>query len=106
MRSGLSMFRIVEFQVWNSITFICAALDQGFGGRHFQQCRLSGPQGWVELAQAGNAQLVVVLLEEQLAADAARSAHQRHRPALEVRQHLLADALVIAHQVELLEASR
>jgi hypothetical protein len=101
------MFRIVEFQVWNSITFICAALIRASAvGRHFQQCRVSGPQRWVELAQAGNAQLVVVLLEEQLAADAARSAHQRHGPILEVRQHPLADALVIAHQVELLEARR
>jgi hypothetical protein len=26
MRSGLSICLVVEFQVWNSITFICAAL--------------------------------------------------------------------------------
>ena len=25
MRSGFSMLRVVAFQVWNSMTFICAA---------------------------------------------------------------------------------
>ena len=56
--------------MWNSITFICAALDQRLRGRHLEQRRVPGPQRRVELAQAGDAQLVVVLLEEELAGDA------------------------------------
>ena len=45
-----------------------------------------------------------VLLEEQLAADAARAAHQRARPALQVRQHPVGDAFVVADEVELGQA--
>ena len=55
MRSGLSMFFAVEFQVWNSMTFICAALTSASARRHLEQRGVAGPQRRVELAQAGDA---------------------------------------------------
>ncbi len=48
MRSGLSIVRAVAFQVWNSITFICAALTIALRGGHLEQRLVLGPQRRVE----------------------------------------------------------
>ena len=86
MRSGLSIALVVAFQVWNSITFICAA-DSRPCGVDLQQRRVAGVERRVEQLDAGQLVSFGVLLEEQLAAHAVGRAHQRHRPALQVRQH-------------------
>ena len=75
--------------------------DQRLRGRDLEHRRMPGPEARIELPDAGDLQLVGVLLEEELALDAGGRAHQRDRPAREVRQHVIGDAVVVAHEVEL-----
>ncbi len=60
--------------------------DQRLGTLDHQQRRMFGVQRWIELGDVRNAQLVGVLLEEQLTVDTFRGAHQCQRPPLQVRQ--------------------
>ena len=105
MRSGLSMMR--DGRVPG------VELDHVHLRRADQRLRRSRPRAapaWPGQSagssslDAGDAELLAVLLEEQLAADAGRAAHQRHRPAVQVRQDPVGDALVVAHEVELGQA--
>ena len=96
MRSGLPIAFEVAFQVWSSITFICAADSSAVHAVDLQQRVVAGVERRVEQPDAGQLASSAVLLEEQLAADAVGRPHQRHRPALQVRQHQLGDLGVVA----------
>lgn len=68
-----------------------------------QQRCVARPKRRIQLLQPRHLRLGV-FLKEKLAFDAIRCADQRHGPAFQVRQHALGNAVVVVHQVELLQA--
>ena len=73
--------------------------QQGLRRSNFQQRRMAGVESRVKQFDAGDGRGFGMLLEEKLAGDAGRSAHQGRRPGLEVRQHEGRDTCVIVDQV-------
>jgi hypothetical protein len=73
---------------------------QCFARGHLEQRIVPGPQRRIQLANAGDGGLAIVLLEEDRRADPARAAYQRHRAPLQVRQHEAGHFVVVAHQFE------
>ena len=102
MRSGLPIARLhARSRCGTRSTFICAADSRPSGVATSSMRRVIRVERRVELLDAGHLVALGVLLEEQLAADARRRAHQRHRPALQVLHHQRRDQRVVAHQVDL-----
>ena len=79
--------------------------QQPCGRCHFQQRLVSRVQRRIEPNDARHLVALGVLLEEQLAADARGRTHQRHRPALQVLHHQRPDQRVVAHQLDLGDAT-
>ena len=68
---------------------------------HRDHRRRAGVVAGIELPDTGQLLGFYVLLKEQRAVDAGGGAHQRHRAALQVLEHQIADQAVEANQVEL-----
>ena len=72
--------RAVEFQVWNSMVFICAAASSASARSTASSAPWPGQSAGSSMRHARHARLRM-LLEEELAGDAVGRPHQRHRPA-------------------------
>ncbi len=59
-----------------------------------------GVKGRVQQTHTGQFFCLDVLLEKQLARHTRRRPHQRHRPALQVRQHQVCHGGVMLHDIE------
>ncbi len=105
MRSGLPMAREVAFQVCSSMTFICAAPSRPCFVSICSSGSWPGSSAGSSRLHAGNLAVLHVLLEEQLAAHALGRAHQRHRPAAQVRQHEPGHAVVVGRELALGDAA-
>ena len=98
--------RVVAFQVCSSITLACAAPISAVNESISTIGLWSGEIAGSSCAQVGDLHRVGMLLEEQLAVDAGRRAHQRDRPLDEMRQDQLRDREVVVDDVELGDAGR